>query len=149
MTKSNLSNIDPEQCHPEFNWQVRVYYEDTDAAGVVYHSNYMKYMERARTEWLRSAGYTQTGLKEVNGVVFVVSSMRVDFISPARFEELLQIDSTIIDISGLKITFRQSIKGEDGMLKCEAEIDIVCTDAQTLKPRRIPEDIKVRLINDR
>jgi acyl-CoA thioester hydrolase len=149
MTNSNLSKINSEQSMPEFDWQVRVYYEDTDAAGVVYHSNYLKYMERARTEWLRSAGFTQTGLKEDNGVVFVVSSMKIDFIVPARFEEHLRIRSTIINFTGLKLRFRQSISSTDGVLKCEAEIDIVCTDAITLKPKRIPEDIKVKLINDR
>ncbi len=148
MTKSNLSKIEHEQTTPVFDWQARVYYEDTDAAGVVYHSNYLKYMERARTEWLRSAGFTQTGLKEKHGVVFVVSTMKIDFIAPGRFEELLNIRSTIIDFTGLKLTFRQSISSDDGMLKCEAEINIVCTDAKTLKPRRIPEDIKVKLIND-
>ena len=146
MTNSNLSKIDQTQTSPVFDWQVRVYYEDTDAAGVVYHSNYLKYMERARTEWLRSAGFTQTGLKKNNGVVFVVSTMKIDFTAPARFEELLHINSTIIDFTGLKLTFRQSIRGDDGLPKCEAEIDIVCTDAATLKPKRIPEDIKVKLI---
>jgi acyl-CoA thioester hydrolase len=149
MTKNNLLKIGPDHISPGFDWQVRVYYEDTDAAGVVYHSNYLKYMERARTEWLRSAGFTQTGLRDLSGVVFVVSSMKVDFVAPARFEELLNIKSTIIDITGLKLTFRQSIMDKDGMLKCEADIDIVCTDAGTLKPKRIPEDIKVKLINDR
>ena len=70
----------------EFNWSVRVYYEDTDVAGLVYHSNYLKYMERARTEWLRDLGYSQEKLKQELGIIFVVKNMNIKFLQPAKMD---------------------------------------------------------------
>jgi acyl-CoA thioester hydrolase len=133
------------QAVPEFNWEVRVYYEDTDAAGVVYHSNYLKYMERARTEWLRTAGYSQRTLVTGAGVVFVVATLNVDFLMPARFDEMLNVHSTITSTGGSKIVFRQSIFSISGELKCRGDVQIVCVDPETFKPKRIPEEIKAKL----
>lgn len=148
MTGASSAPGDRNGNHPEFLWQVRVYYEDTDAGGVVYHSNYLNYMERARTEWLRAAGYSQQVLTEQAGVSFVVSSLKVDYRIPARFDELLEIRSEITGISGTRLFFHQTITNNEGVLKCRGDIDIVCIDARTFKPRRIPDEIKVKLIND-
>jgi acyl-CoA thioester hydrolase len=133
---------------PEFNWEVRVYYEDTDAAGVVYHTNYLKYMERARTEWLRIAGYSQPMLAIDAKVAFVVANINIDFITPAKFDELLNIHSIIVSSEGSKLVFRQSIFSQNEKLKCQGDILIVCIDPNNFKPKRIPEDIKVKLFYD-
>ncbi|MGY8813426.1 MAG: tol-pal system-associated acyl-CoA thioesterase [Gammaproteobacteria bacterium] len=140
--------MDTELDIPEFNWQVRVYYEDTDAAGVVYHTNYLKYMERARTEWLRVAGYSQLTLAKDVQVVFVVANINVDFISPAKFDELLNVHSTIVTTSGSRLDFRQTITNQDKQMKCRGDIKIVCIDPGSFKPKRIPDDIKAKLCYD-
>ena len=148
MRKASLINPEISPHTPEFNWQVRVYYEDTDSAGVVYHSNYLKYMEGARTEWLRSAGYSQHDLSNEMGIVFVVANINIDFKSPARFDELLNIHSAIINFSGSKLVFRQSIFNQINELKCRGDIQIVCIDPDSFKPKRIPDDIKAKLSYD-
>ena len=83
----------------EFDWSVRVYYEDTDAAGLVYHSNYLKYMERARTEWLRELGFSQQDLREKSGMVIVISSVEMKFIKPAVLDDLLTVKSSTLFFS--------------------------------------------------
>ena len=130
---------------PEFVWSVRVYYEDTDRAGIVYHANYLKYLERARTEWLRAAGFTQTDLSRDPGVVFVVANMNIDFRAPARFDELLQVRSRLLDVNGSRLDFEQTVTNEDGELKCRAGVNIVCVDSGSFRPRRLPDTIKARL----
>jgi acyl-CoA thioester hydrolase len=132
---------------PEFLWSVRVYYEDTDAAGVVYHSNYLKYMERARTEWLRAAGYSQKDLARDAGIVFVVASMNMEFLSSARLDELLDVRTRLSAVNGPRLVFEQSIINGDGELKCRAGVNIVCVDAGTFRPRRIPDNIKAELFD--
>ncbi|NNE38492.1 MAG: tol-pal system-associated acyl-CoA thioesterase [Gammaproteobacteria bacterium] len=129
-------------------WPVRVYYEDTDAAGVVYHSNYLKYMERARTEWLRSAGFSQPALANDLGVVFVVGNMSINFKTPARFDDQLNVNSSILESTGTRFQFEQNIIGKDDRLICSAEVNIVCVDTLTFKPKRIPEQIKAKLSYD-
>jgi acyl-CoA thioester hydrolase len=133
---------------PEFFWTVRVYYEDTDAAGVVYHSNYLKFMERARTEWLRSAGYSQAVLEQQEGIVFVVAKMAIAFLSPACFDENLNVHSTITTMDGARLVFEQAIHNESGAINCKAQVDIVCVDSKSFKPKRIPNSIKAKLIHD-
>ena len=126
----------------EFLWPTRVYYEDTDAAGVVYHSNYLKYMERARTEWLRDAGHSQKSLAETEGIVFVVAKMNIEFTSPAWFDEMLNVRSRVTGMNGAGLMFEQSIFNETGTLKCRADVHIVCVDSKTFRPKRIPNSIK-------
>lgn len=130
----------------EFLWPTRVYYEDTDAAGVVYHSNYLKYMERARTEWLRSAGHSQKSLAETEGIVFVVAKMNIEFKSPSWFDEMLNVRSRVTGMNGAGLQFEQSITGETGTLKCRADVQIVCVDSKTFRPKRIPNSIKAEII---
>lgn len=139
------SDLHPEPARgdaKEFTWQVRVYYEDTDSAGLVYHSNYLKFMERARTEWLRRRGQSQSQLQETEGVIFVVRRSNIRFFKPARMDELLAVRARITGGGGASLTFAQSISNEAGDLLCEAEIDIACLDARTFRPRRIPASMR-------
>ena len=137
-----------------FNWQVRVYYEDTDAGGVVYHSNYLNFMERARTEWLRALGFEQTHLRDVLKVVFVVHSAQIAFKKPAKFNDLLTISSKIGKIGQGSLEFLQKISVNqsssqqmqaDSTILIEATIKVACVDADTFKPTAIPKEIKVNM----
>jgi acyl-CoA thioester hydrolase len=138
--KSDQTVTDPR----EFFWPTRVYYEDTDAAGVVYHSNYLKFMERARTEWLRQEGHSQKSLVETEGIVFVVAKMNIEFKSPARFDELLTVCSRLTGANGVGMMFDQTITSETGSVRCRADVHIVCVDPETFRPKRIPESIKAK-----
>ena len=93
-----------------FQITVRVYYEDTDAGGVVYHANYLNYMERARSEWLRNLGYEQDVLIEQEQLIFAVKKMTIDFISPARFNDLLTVSAEVSKLSGASINFHSTSK---------------------------------------
>jgi acyl-CoA thioester hydrolase len=125
----------------EFHWPVRVYYEDTDAAGLVYHSNYLKFMERARTEWLRELGHSQQALRREAGLLFVVRRMDVHFARPARIDQLLDVSARIVHRGGASMKFHQEIRAGAELL-CSAAVEVVCIDAVTLKPRRLPEFIR-------
>lgn len=126
----------------EFHWPVRVYYEDTDAAGVVYHSNYLKFMERARTEWLRAIGFSQEYLREREGILFVVAAMNIRFRKPAVFDEELNIQSTIKNMNTASLNFIQTITNAQYDIVCNAEVTVACLRADTFRPCRIPDNIK-------
>lgn len=128
----------------EFIWPVRVYYEDTDTGGVVYYANYLKFMERARTEWLRSLGFEQDELIAEQGIIFAVRSAHVDFKMPARFNDLLEVSAYIKHKGGASITFLQQVR-RGGEVLCEGEIKIASLDATTLRPRPVPDEIKAQL----
>ena len=124
----------------EFIWPVRVYYEDTDSGGVVYYANYLKFMERARTEWLRSRGFEQDELIDQEGIIFAVRRVEVDFRSPARFNDALLVRAEIIERKRASMTFRQEIINEqDGRLLCSGDIQIACIDVDTFRPCALPE----------
>ena len=127
-----------------FSFPIRVYYEDTDAGGVVYHSQYLNFMERARTEWLRHFGFEQTWLKNELGVVFVVTQAEIKFKKPARFDDLLEIQCLPIKIGFSSLTFDQVIVRSTEIL-IEANIKIACVDAHTFKPVTIPRLIKEKI----
>jgi acyl-CoA thioester hydrolase len=128
----------------EFSWPIRVYYEDTDAGGVVYHSNYLKYMERARTEWLRKLGFSQEVLREESGNIIVVSEMDIKFVRPAKLDDLLEVNSTLIKVTGASFLFEQSIKKMQEKI-CSARVKGVCLNALTFKPQRLPAALKSEL----
>jgi acyl-CoA thioester hydrolase len=133
-----------------FNWPVRVYYEDTDAGGVVYHSNYLNFMERARTEWLRALGFEQTYLRDVLKVIFVVHSAQIAFKKPAIFNELLTVSSEIGKIGQGSLEFLQKISVNqqshiETITLVEATIKVACVDSDTFKPTAIPKEIKVKM----
>ena len=126
-----------------FEWQVRVYYEDTDSGGVVYYANYLRFMERARTEWMRTLGFEQDRLIEEQGVLFAVRSASIEYLRTAHFNDLLCVGAEIIDRGRASLTFRQVIsrdKDNSGPV-CSGEIKIACLDAETLRPQAIPEFI--------
>jgi acyl-CoA thioester hydrolase len=123
----------------DFVWSVRVYYEDTDSGGVIYHANYLKFMERARTEWLRSLGFEQDGLLK-RGILFAVRAVQVDFLQPGYFNQLLRVVCQIQQLGRASITFAQEVRHAKQLL-CVARVKIACLNATTLRPQRIPEEI--------
>ncbi len=128
----------------DFSWPVRVYYEDTDAGGVVFYANYLKFFERARTEMLRSFGFEQDVLKDEQGVLFVVRSVNVDYLKPARFNEQIAVSAKIVEHKKISLTFEQVITRQQDLL-CTAIVRIACLDAQSLKPKPIPNVILQQL----
>jgi len=124
-----------------FFFKVCIYFEDTDSGGVVYHSNYLKFMERARTDWLRSLGIDQYHLKHHDHIMFVVHRIDIQYKLPARFNDNLIVKSDLLDIGSSKIKFRQMIYRNDEIL-IDASVDIACIDSEKFKPVRIPPTIK-------
>lgn len=132
----------------EFEWPIRVYYEDTDSGGVVYHSNYLNFMERARTEWLRSLGFEQDELITNHQCIFAVHSMQLNFRRPAKFNDLLLVQSRITDLSGASFEFEQKIFRDDELL-CEAVVKIACLNATRFQPMSIPPLLLTEIESER
>lgn len=124
----------------EFVWPVRVYYEDTDSGGVVYYANYLRFMERARTEYLRHFGFEQDQLIADEGVIFAVRSIEVDYRRPARFNELLEVSACVLQRGGASITFHQEIR-RNGDVLCSGKVKIASLEAGTMRPVPIPRKI--------
>ena len=131
----------------EFNWPVRVYYEDTDSGGVVYYANYLKFMERARTEWLRHFGLEQDALRDQFGIIFAVRKVQIDYILPAIFNDELIVTAGVIKKGKASINFAQTITRNNDLLST-AEIKIACLDAELFKPVSIPQQILENLSGD-
>ena len=130
--------------HLPFKWSVRIYFEDTDSGGVVYHSNYLKFMERARTEWLRSLHLNQVDLKKKDKIMFVVANVNIDYKKAARFNDELDIETSLEKIGASRIDLTQNImKNSD--LYTAAKVSIDCIDSETFKPQRIPKLIKQQM----
>jgi acyl-CoA thioester hydrolase len=128
-----------------FRWPIRVYYEDTDAGGVVYHANYLRFLERARTERLRALGFELDELREREDILFVVRSMELDFLKPARFNEALWVTAEMEQIRSASIFFRQAIFRGESELLCEARVRVVCLSAAAFRPKPVP-DFMVRCL---
>ncbi len=146
-----------------FIWPIRVYYEDTDCGGVVYYANYLKFMERARSEWLRSRGFEQDDLMERLGIVFAVQSAQLRFLRPGRFNERLYVGTSLRERGGASLTFHQQViraagDAEARTLLCEpvpgssagaptaaalcsGVVKVACLDSTGMRPRRIPQEI--------
>ncbi|HEY0907539.1 MAG TPA: tol-pal system-associated acyl-CoA thioesterase [Methylophilus sp.] len=127
-----------------FLFPVRVYYEDTDAGGVVYHSQYLNFMERARTEWLRALGFAQSALREQERVLFVVHSMQIQFKKSARLDDSLQVSSRLLNMGRGSFVCQQQIFCAEVLL-IAAEVKVACVDADSFKPTGIPARIKIAL----
>lgn len=123
-----------------FQWPVRIYYEDTDAGGVVYHTNYIKFMERARTEWLRDLGFEQDELRDNGGVIFAVRSVQVDYILPAKFNDELLISSKVIQKGKASISIEQEIQRDSTRL-CKGVIKVATLDDKSFRPKAMPENL--------
>ena len=127
-----------------FTWPIRVYYEDTDATGVVFYANYLNFMERARTEWLRSLGFAQTTLLHDHNVVFVVRALAVEYLRPALFNDALEATAELKDAHGSLIELSQTIRRGSEML-VTAEVKLACVNTQSFRPIRIPQPILEKL----
>ena len=125
----------------EFSWRTRVYWEDTDGGGVVYYANYLKFMERARTEWLRSLGHSQREIADEFGFVFAVAEVKVNYRKPARLDDELAVTCVPVPEGRASIRFKQTIRCEDRLL-ADGEVRVVCVDAATFKPRPLPDFIR-------
>jgi acyl-CoA thioester hydrolase len=123
-----------------FTWTVRVYYEDTDAGGIVFYANYLKFFERARTEWLRAAGVDQQALIEREGVGFVVKHASIDYHAPARLDDELTLTLTIEKLGRASVQFVQQAWKGDSLL-VEAQVKVGCVDLATVRPRSLPGDV--------
>ena len=125
-----------------FSLPVRVYFQDTDAGGVVYHASYVNFLERARTEWLRECyGYSNTGLMREFGMVFVVRSLRLDYLRPALLDDLLAVSAQLKDVGRSRVTLCQNVlRGEEVLV--EAEVHLVCVTMDNFKPVSVPEILR-------
>ena len=130
--------------HPVFSLPVRVYFQDTDAGGVVYHASYVNFMERARTEWLRTHGYSNAGLIKEFGVVFVVRSLKLEYLKPALLDDMLDVTAQIKDIGRSRLTLLQTVRRKEELLT-EAETHLVCVSLASFKPVAVPEVLRVQL----
>jgi acyl-CoA thioester hydrolase len=121
-------------------WPVRVYHEDTDGAGVVYYANYLRYFERARTEWLRALGFEQPDLAAQHGVIFVVRSIAVDYLLPARFNDALSISVELGDTGASQIRLTQhAVRGEEILV--QAQVRLACVGIAAMKPVKMPRPL--------
>jgi acyl-CoA thioester hydrolase len=127
---------------------VRVYYEDTDCAGIVYHASFLRFMERARSEWLRSLGFALPVLRIEHEVLFTVSRLRIEYLQPAQFDDLLDVSVGLTRSGGASFLLDQRIRRAPLELLCRAEVRIACVHATTLRPRPIPRDIRTELKRD-
>lgn len=126
-----------------FSWPVRVYFEDTDSGGVVYYANYLKFLERARTEWLRALGFAQRELAAHEGVIFVVRSLAIEYLRPSRIDDSLQVTVEPVKVGAGQIFVAQEVRREADVL-VSAEVRLACVNAATLRPVRIPQAIIIR-----
>jgi acyl-CoA thioester hydrolase len=131
---------------PNFSCTYRVYWEDTDAGGVVYYANYLKFMERCRTDWLRALGVDQVNLRTERQLQFAVVNVTVDFLRPAMLNDEILVTAGLQRLSGATITFKQTILRGDAQL-IDASARVACLDSGTLKPRPIPKDLFVEWRN--
>jgi acyl-CoA thioester hydrolase len=128
----------------QFTWPIRVYYEDTDSGGVVYHSNYLNFMERARTEWLRALGFEQTQLKDHHGLIIVIHSLSMQFKKPAYFNDMLAVHCELSELGRSSLIMQQSIS-RDGLVLIEAQVKAAFVDAVSFKPIGVPAEMRHKI----
>jgi acyl-CoA thioester hydrolase len=136
------------QMHSEFTWPVRVYYEDTDTGGVVFYANYLKFFERARTEWLRAAGINQQTLTESHGVIFIVKSAAIDYHAPAKLDDELKLTVVVEKLGRASVHFVQEawrVSGEKEELLATGRIKVGCVETGQLRPCAIPADVLLKI----
>jgi acyl-CoA thioester hydrolase len=129
-----------------FSIPVRIYYEDTDAAGVVYYANYLKFFERCRTEWIRSLGHDQSQLAQDHAIAFVVRHVTADYLRPARLDDLLDVALEVEKLGRAQVVCRQYVRrGTEELVS--GRVQIACVDVQCMKPAAIPEFLRQKLEN--
>ncbi len=132
----------------DFTWTVRVYYEDTDTGGIVFYANYLKFFERARTEWLRAAGIGQQALSESHHAMFVVKSTAVDYHAPAKLDDELKLTVVVERLGRASVQFIQEawrVGGEQPQLLTSGRIKVGCVSTETLRPCPIPDEALERI----
>jgi acyl-CoA thioester hydrolase len=129
----------------QFTWPIRVYYEDTDSGGVVYHSNYLNFMERARTEWLRALGFEQTQLKDQHGLIIVIHSLSMQFKKPAYFNDMLAVRCELSELGRSSLIMQQSIS-RDGLVLIDAQVKAAFVDAGNFKPIGVPAEMRHKIL---
>ena len=127
-----------------YSFPVRVYFENTDAGGVVYHGEYLKFLERARTEWLRHLGFDHQALARNHKVVFVVFSMALEFLKPARLDDVVAVSVQLESLGKVRCVFAQEIKREDEVL-VKARVTVACVTGDAFKPVEIPEPLRKKM----
>ena len=128
-----------------FRWPLRVYYEDTDAAGIVYYANYLKFMERARTEWLRSRGFDHTALEQQHGIVFIVARLNMRYHQPARLDQQLCVDVVVSKVGRASFDIQQSVYRHENTVLCSATVRLACVSTDRLRPTPIPHFLLAEL----
>ena len=131
-----------------FSWPIRIYYEDTDAGGVVFYANYLKFFERARTEWLRSLGYNQQALANTLGLLFVVKKAAIEYYAPARLDDELKLVVVVERVGGASIQLRQEawrMSGGQATLLADGMVTVVGVNMENFRPCPIPDDIRSKL----
>lgn len=128
---------------PDHRFQVRVHYEDTDMGGVVYHANYLKFIERARSDWVRGLGVDQNAMRETDGMMFAISRIAADYLAPARFDDVLEIVTDVVSAGGARLVMDQEVRHGATRLFA-ARITIVCI-ARGGRPARLPAIIRRQL----
>lgn len=139
-----MNSPDPARSNAAFIWPIRVYWEDTDAGGVVYHASYLRFLERARSEWLRSLGWGQDALRLREGVAFVVRAMRLEFLRPARLDDELHVAVLPSPARRASLHLRQTI-GRGGEVLLEAEVKVACVAVADFRPCAVPAPLLARL----
>jgi len=127
-----------------YSFPIRVYFENTDAGGVVYHGEYLKFLERARSEWLRHLGFDHQALARNHRVVFIVTSVVADFLKPARLDDVLAASVQLESLGKVRCTFAQEVRREDEVL-VKAKVTIACVTGESLKPVEIPEPLRKKM----
>jgi len=130
---------------PDFILPARVYYEDTDAAGVVYYASYLKFFERCRTEWMRNIGQGQQALFDAHGLAFVVRNVNLDYLAPARLDDLLAIELSVEKLGRAQVIFRQRARREDKIL-VDGTVQVACVDLAKMKSAPIPQWLRAKLM---
>lgn len=130
---------------PMFVWPLRVYWEDTDGGGVVYHARYVHFFERARSEWLRSLGFHQLDLQQQHDLVFAIRAMNLEFVAPARMDDALQVSVSLLASGRASLRFVQHIHRQPDELIASATVYAACLTASSFKPRRIPAAMLQRI----
>ncbi|CAM5243305.1 tol-pal system-associated acyl-CoA thioesterase [Rhodanobacter lindaniclasticus] len=134
-----MSSADSETA--PFAWPVRVYWEDTDAGGVVYHAGYLRFMERARSEWMRALGVDQMAYKQATGLAFMVRDMHIDFLRPALLDDELIVTVAVKERRAASILFAQTILKADGNCLVRADVRVACVELERMRPAAIPPDL--------
>ncbi|NKJ21466.1 tol-pal system-associated acyl-CoA thioesterase [Dyella sp. SG609] len=133
-----MSDAAPAFDPGSFRWPVRIYWEDTDAGGVVYHASYLRFLERARTEWLRGQGVDQSAVRAATGLAFLVRDLHIEFLKAAVLDDELSVTVEVKERRAASILFGQTISRADGTTLIRAQVRVACVDLERMRPAQIP-----------